>query len=142
MQLGTLLVLMHTCRIAGTPFLRYSFRSQSRAAVLHAPFSKCQRLTARGLANTPGAKDLNGSFTHITSQISSTPCGNAGSILTELQMLQARKYVRLVLEQNTTMNLTGIPAVAKPAGARKTAARRAKTECRCHQRGRSFPNAY
>ena len=28
-------------------------------------------------------------------------------------MLQARQYVRLVLEQNTTMNLTGMSAVAK-----------------------------
>jgi len=141
-QLDTPVVLMHTCRIAGTRVLRYSFWSQARAAVLHASFSRCQRLTARGLANTPGTKSSNGRLTQITSQISSTPCGNAGSILTEFQMLQARQYVRLVLEQNTTMNLTGMSAVAKPAGAWETAARRAKTARRCHQRGRSLPNAH
>ena len=118
----TLLVLMHTCRIAGTRFLRYSSRSQARAAVLHAPSSRCQRLTARGFANKPGTKSPNGWSTQTRSQISATPCSNAGSILTELQMLQARQYVRLVLEQNTTMNLTGMSAVAKPAGAKSTAA--------------------
>ncbi len=112
-QLDMPLVSMHTCRIVGTHFLRYCFRSQARAAILHAPSSRCQRLTARRLANTPGTKSSNRQFTQITSQVSSISCGNAGSILTELQMLQARQYVRLVLEQNMTMNLTGMSAIAK-----------------------------
>ena len=134
-QLDTPLVFMHTCRIAGARLLGYSFRSQARAAILHPPCLRCQRLTARGFASAPGTNSSNGHSTQITSQISSTPCDNAGSILTELQMLQARQYVKLVLEQNTTMNLTGMSAVAKFAGARERPARHVNTECRCHQRG-------
>ncbi len=111
-QLDMPLVSMHTCRIAGTHSLRYGFWFQARAAILHAPSSRCQRLTARRLANTPGTKNSNRYFTQSTSQVSSTSCGNADAILTKLQMLQARQYVRLVLEQNTTMNLTGMSAVA------------------------------
>ena len=98
-------MLMYSCRlVAGTRFsLTIRHQVDLGRPLLHV---RCGRVASRlsttkivaGLDDLPAPKAPQGIL---------TPHGSANRHLTDSQLLQARKYVRLVLDQNTTMNLTG-----------------------------------
>ena len=101
--------LMHRCRLAAKSCTPLEFGHRSSAQYL-VPQSHLRRQYQRvnvvrhgkvGDGVCSGEQDPP-TAPPITRQVH----GNA-ALLSPSQLLQARKYVRLVLEQNTTMNLTG-----------------------------------
>lgn len=87
-------------------------RLNLQAALLHIKYGRVasRLLASKGVAGSDKLPVPTSPRSILTSHVS------ANLNLTDSQLLQARKYVKLVLEQNTTMNLTGTTLFASQPG--------------------------
>ena len=99
--------LMHRCRLVAKSCTPLEFGHRSSVQYL-VPQSHLRRQYQRVNVVRHGkvGNEVCSGDPPTASPITRQVHGNA-ALLSPSQLLQARKYVRLVLEQNTTMNLTG-----------------------------------